>query len=129
MISNIDISVLVIYFILVLGIGFIIGLKTKTGEDLFLGGRSFGWGLVGLSLFASNISSSTIIGLSGAAYSSGVVNSVYEWASAIPLLIAAVIFVPLYLRSKITTIPEFLELRYDARSRNFFSIITRYNSL
>jgi SSS family solute:Na+ symporter len=129
MISNIDIGVLVLYFILVLGIGFIIGLKTKTGEDLFLGGRTFGWGLVGLSLFASNISSSTIIGLSGAAYSTGVVQSVYEWASAIPLLIAAVIFVPLYLRSKITTIPEFLELRYDVRSRNFFSAITIFISV
>lgn len=128
-ISLIDLSVVIGYFILVLAIGLYIGRKTKTGEDLFLGGRSFGWGLVGLSLFASNISSSTIIGLSGAAYSTGVVNSFYEWGSAIPLIAAAVIFVPLYLNARITTIPEFLELRYDVRSRNFFSAVTIFISV
>jgi len=103
--------------------------KTKTGEDLFLGGRTFGWGLIGLSLFASNISSTTLIGLSGAAYSVGIVDSVFEWMSGIPLIIAAVIFIPLYLNAKITTIPEFLELRFDRRSRNFFSIITIFTSI
>jgi len=128
-ISNIDLSIIAIYFIVVLGIGFVIARKTKTGEDLFLGGRTFGWGLISLSLFASNISSTTLIGLSGAAYSTGVVNSVYEWMSGIPLIIAAVIFIPLYLKAQITTIPEFLELRYDRRSRNFFSIITIFTSI
>ncbi len=123
-ISTIDISIIIIYFIVVLGIGFSIARRTKTGDDLFLGGRTFGWGLIGLSLFASNISSSTIIGLSGAAYTTGIVNSVYEWLSGLPLIIAALIFVPLYLRSRITTIPEFLEKRFDRRSQVFFSIIT-----
>ncbi len=128
-INNLDLLIIGLYFLLVAVIGFLIGRKTKTGDDLFLGGRTFTWGFVGLSLFASNISSSTIIGLSGAAYSSGVVNSYYEWGSAIPLMVAAVIFIPLYLRARITTIPEFLELRYDARSRNFFSAITIFTSV
>lgn len=128
-ISNIDILIIVLYFITVLGIGLYIARRTKTGEDLFLGGRTFTWGLIGLSLFASNISSTTLIGLSGAAYSTGVVQSVYEWMSGIPLIIAALIFVPLYLRSRITTIPEFLELRYDRRSRSFFSIVTIFTSI
>lgn len=123
-ISPIDIGIVAGYFVLIIGLGFYFSRKKQSSEELFLGGRSFGWGLVGLSLFASNISSSTIIGLSGKAYSSGVVQSVYEWMSGIPLIIAAVVFVPLYLRSKITTIPEFLELRYDARSRNYFSALT-----
>ncbi|MEM9835725.1 MAG: sodium:solute symporter [Bacteroidota bacterium] len=123
-ISTIDLLIVVGYFALVLGLGFYFARKNKTSEDLFLGGRTFTWGLVGLSLFASNISSSTIIGLSGKAYSTGVVQSVYEWMSGVPLLIAAVVFIPLYLRSRITTIPEFLELRYDARSRNYFSALT-----
>ena len=126
---SIDLIIVALYFILVVVIGLVVAKKTKTGEDLFLGGRSFGWGFVGLSLFASNISTSTIIGLSGAAYSTGIVNSFYEWGSAIPLIVAAAIFVPLYLRAKITTIPEFLELRYDARSRNFFSAVTIFTSV
>ena len=60
-ISTIDIAIIFGYFALVIGIGLWISRSTKTGEDLFLGGRSFGWGLIGLSLFASNISSTTII--------------------------------------------------------------------
>ncbi len=123
-ISSIDLTIIILYFVIVLGIGLFIARKTKTGDDLFLGGRTFGWGLIGLSLFASNISSSTIIGLSGAAYTTGIVNSVYEWLSGLPLIIAALIFVPLYLRSRITTIPEFLEKRFDRRSQVFFSIVT-----
>ena len=128
-ITSLDLSIIGIYFVTVLGIGLYIARSTKTGEDLFLGGRTFGWGLIGLSLFASNISSSTIIGLSGAAYSTGIVQSVYEWMSGIPLIIAALVFVPLYLNSRITTIPEFLERRFDKRSQQFFSLITIFISI
>jgi len=128
-ISNIDIGIVVSYFLIVLFIGLWISRKTKTGEDLFLGGRTFGWGIIGLSLFASNISGSTIVGLAGAAYTTGIVNSVYEWMSGLPLIIAALIFIPLYLRSKITTIPEFLQLRFDRRSQKFFSIITIFSTI
>lgn len=128
-ITNLDLTIIGLYFLSVLGIGLYIARSTKTGEDLFLGGRTFGWGLIGLSLFASNISSSTIIGLSGAAYSTGIVQSVFEWMSGIPLIIAAIVFVPLYLNSKITTIPEFLEKRFDRRSQVFFSLITIFISI
>jgi len=128
-IANLDLIVIAVYFVVVLGIGLWIASKTSTGEDLFLGGRTFGWGIIGLSLFASNISTTTLIGLSGAAYSTGIVDSVYEWLSGIPLIIAAAIFVPLYIKSRITTIPEFLELRFDRRSRLFFSAITIFTSI
>lgn len=123
-IGNLDISIIFIYFIVVMLIGYLVGRKAKTGDDLFLGGRSLTWGFIGLSLFASNISSTTLVGLAGAAYTTGIVQSVYEWGTAIPLAILAFIYVPLYLRSKITTIPEFLELRFDHRSRYFFSALT-----
>ncbi|MEL6916805.1 MAG: sodium:solute symporter [Bacteroidota bacterium] len=129
LISSIDIGIIISYFFIVLFIGLWISRKTKTGEDLFLGGRTFGWGVIGLSLFASNISGSTIVGLAGAAYTTGIVNSVYEWMSGLPLIIAALIFIPLYLRNKITTIPEFLQLRYDRRSQLFFSAITVFSTI
>lgn len=128
-ISTLDLTIIALYFLIVLALGFWVGRKTKTGEDLFLGGRSFTWGVIGLSLFASNISSSTIIGLTGAAYSSGIVTSVYEWISGLPLILAALIFVPLYLNAKITTIPEFLALRFDRRSQVFFSAVTILTSI
>ena len=91
-ISNLDLGVIALYFVMVLLLGFWAARKTNTSDDLFLGGRSLTWGFIGLSLFASNISSTTIIGLTGAAYSSGIVQSVYEWISGIPLIIAAFIF-------------------------------------
>jgi len=128
-ISSLDIGIVISYFFIVLFIGLWISRKTKTGEDLFLGGRTFGWGIIGLSLFASNISGSTIVGLAGAAYTTGIVNSVYEWMSGLPLIVAALIFIPLYLRSKITTIPEFLQLRFDRRSQKFFSFITIFSTI
>jgi len=128
-IGGLDISVIVLYFLVVFAIGLWVGRKAKTGDDLFLGGRSLTWGFIGLSLFASNISSTTLVGLAGSAYTTGIAQSVYEWGSAIPLIILAFIFVPLYLRSKITTIPEFLELRFDKRSRVFFSAVTIVTSI
>ncbi len=123
-ISNIDLAIIAGYFVLVLAIGIWVGTKTKTDEDLFLGGRSLTWGVIGCSLFASNISSTTLIGLSGAAYSSGIAVSNYEWLSGVPLIIMAAIFIPIYLNARITTVPEFLELRYDVRSRKIFSLVT-----
>ena len=123
-IAGLDIAVIAAYFLIVVVIGVIVSRQTDTGEDLFLAGRSLGWGIIGFSLFASNISSTTLIGLSGAAYTSGIAVSSYEWMSGAALLVLAFIFLPLYLKSKITTIPEFLELRYDRRSRRYFSVVT-----
>ena len=80
-IAGLDIAVIVAYFAVVVVIGVIVSRKTETGEDLFLAGRSLGWGIIGFSLFASNISSTTLIGLSGAAYTSGIAVSSYEWMS------------------------------------------------
>ena len=129
LLSYLDLTIIGLYFIVIMALGIWVASRTKSGEDLFLGGRSLTWGVIGFSLFASNISSSTIIGLTGAAYSSGIVQSVYEWISGIPLIISAFIFVPLYLNAKITTIPEFLGQRFDRRSQVFFSIVTIITSI
>ena len=123
-ISGIDIGVIVAYFAAVVVIGYFVSKQTSTGEDLFLAGRSLTWGFVGFSLFASNISSATLIGLMGAAYTSGIAVSSYEWMSGLSMIVLCFVFLPLYLRSRITTIPEFLELRYDRRCRLYFSAIT-----
>ena len=123
-ISSLDLWIICGYFLIVLTIGVWVGLRTKTGEDLFLGGRSLTWGIIGFSLFASNISSTTLIGLTGTAYSTGIAVSNYEWMSGLPLIVMAAIFIPIYLNARITTVPEYLELRFDRRSRSIFSLIT-----
>ena len=123
-ISTIDLIIVAAYFIIIFVIGYVVAKNTKSGDDLFLAGRSLGWGAVGLSLFASNISSSTLVGLMGDAYRTGLAPSAYEWMGGLLLIFGAFTFFPFFLRSRISTVPEFLEKRFDARSRKYFSAIT-----
>jgi SSS family solute:Na+ symporter len=124
-----DFVVIGIYFGLVLYIGLRIARRTRSGEDLFLAGRRLGWIPIGFSLFASNISSTTLVGLSGAAYTWGIAVSNYEWMAAFVLVFFAVFFIPYYLNARITTVPEFLERRFDRRSRLYFSGLTLFSNI
>ena len=92
--SPLDIGIIIGYFFLIIVIGVIVSRKTETGEDLFLAGRSLGWGVIGFSLFASNISSTTLIGLTGQAYQTGISVSNYEWMAAVVLVFMAIFFIP-----------------------------------
>jgi|TARA_B110000037_G_scaffold133982_1_gene151906 SSS family solute:Na+ symporter len=98
--------------------------KQQSSEDYFLAGRNLTWPIVGISLFAANIGSSTLIGLSADAFKTNIAVYNYEWMAAVVLVIFAIFFMPFYLNSKVYTMPEFLERRYDSRARYFFSIIT-----
>jgi SSS family solute:Na+ symporter len=82
------------------------------------------WPIVGISLFAANISSSTLVGLAGDAFKTDAHVYNYEWFAVIVLIFFSIFFLPFYLRSKVYTMPEFLERRYDSRSRYYFSFIT-----
>ncbi len=119
--APLDLVIIGGYFLLVAGIGWWVWRRTKTGEDLFLAGRSLTWGIVGLSLFASNISSTSLIGLAGTAYTTGIVVANYEWMAAFILVFMCFTTIPVFLRSRIRTIPEYLEKRFDHRSRRYFS--------
>ena len=101
--STADLVVIGIYFVLVFHIGLRMARRTHSGEDLFLAGRRLGWIPVGFSLFASNISSTTLAGLSGAAYTWGIAVSNYELMAAFVLVFFAVFFIPYYLNARITT--------------------------
>jgi SSS family solute:Na+ symporter len=107
----------------------VVARRTRSGEDLFLAGRRLTWGAIGLSLFASNISSSTLVGLTGDAYRIGLAPSAYEWMAGLLLVFGAFTFFPFFLRSRISTIPEFLEKRFDGRLRRYFSAITIFLSV
>jgi len=122
--STVDLVIVVLYFLLVFAIGFRVARRTHSAEDLFLAGRRLGWVPIGLSLFASNISSTTMIGLAGAAYTWGIAVANYEWMAAPILVVFALFLVPLYLNARIGTVPEFLEYRYDRHVRRYFSLLT-----
>ncbi len=121
--STIDIVIIIVYIFGIIWYGISKG-KQKSSEDYFLAGRNMTWPIVGISLFAANIGSNTLIGLTSDAFNTnlGVYN--YEWMAAVVLVFFAIFFLPFYLRSKVYTMPEFLERRYDTRSRYYFSFIT-----
>ncbi len=129
-VSLLDLSVIFLYLILVVGFAVFLARRDSkasaagSAEDYFLAGRSLGWVAVGLSLIASNFSSTTLIGLSGAAYYTGLSISAYEWMTTFVLVFFAIFYVPYLLGSRIYTLPEFLEKRFDWRSRRYFSAMT-----
>ncbi len=127
--AGVDLGIIVVYFLAVLAIGFWVARTTESGEDLFLAGRKLRWGPIGLSLFASNISSTTLIGLAGAAYTTGISVANYEWLAAAILAFFAAYFVPFYIGSRISTVPEFLQRRFDRRSRLYFSTMSIFTSV
>jgi len=112
------------YFALLLGIAWWVILKNKdTADDYFLAGRNLSWWIVGASIFASNIGSEHLVGLAGSGCTDGVAMAHYE-LHAWCLLILAWVFVPFYARSKVFTMPEFLERRFSPASRWVLSIIS-----
>jgi SSS family solute:Na+ symporter len=94
-----------------------------TAADYFLAGRNLGWGIIGASIFASNIGSEHVVGLAGSGVVSGVAMAHYE-LHAWCLLVLAWVFVPFYLRSQVFTMPEFLERRFSEGSRYILSIVS-----
>ena len=121
--NYIDIIILLV-FIAGVVIWAIYNSRNKSSSDYFLAGKSMSWPVIGLSLFAASISSSTLIGHSGEAFISGIAIFNYNWISVIVMVIFATFFLPFYIKTGIFTIPEYLGRRFDNRSRTYFSFIT-----
>lgn len=115
--SSIDYIIFVLYFILVASYGYYVYRKRKTAEHdskaFFLAEGSLTWWAIGASLIASNISAEQFIGMSGEGFFVGTAVAAYEWIAAIALIIIAVWFMPVYLKNKIYTMPQFLKTRYN----------------
>jgi len=112
-----DYIVFIFYFLLVTSYGIWIYKKKKKKEtdtkDFFLAEGSLTWWAIGASLIASNISAEQFIGMSGAGFTMGIAIAAYEWVAAIALIIIAIWFMPIYLKNKIFTMPQFLKQRYN----------------
>ena len=119
----IDLIIIFAYFLFIVFLGIRYG-KSKDTDSYFLAGRGMGWGVIGFSLFAASISSSTLIGQAGDAYSTGIAVFNYNLISVIVMVFFAWFLLPFYIKSKIYTIPEFLEKRFSVHSRYYFSAIT-----
>lgn len=115
--ATIDYVIFLIYFIVVSGYGYWIYRRQKSAsessKDYFLAEGSLTWWAIGASLIASNISAEQFIGMSGNGFTVGIAVAAYEWIAAIALIIVAVWFIPVYLKNKIFTMPQFLKQRYN----------------
>ena len=122
--SALDWIVLMIMITGSLSFGLYMAYRKKAGQNssnFFLGGRTIKWPIIGASLFATNIGAEHLVGLSGDSYRYGLSAGSVELTCAITLGFACAILFPAYMKNKIFTIPEFLELRYNRRARTFFS--------
>ena len=113
-----------VYFVLTAGIGLWTARGKTTPLELFLAGRSLGPLAVGFSLFSSNMSSDTLLGLPGEAFRHGISVASYEWMASLTLVVSAYLILPVLVRSRVATIPEFMERRFDSRLRKYLSGMT-----
>jgi SSS family solute:Na+ symporter len=122
--SDIDWLVILLYFMVIGGLAwYVIRQRQDTSTDYFLAGRHLGWFIVGASIFASNIGSEHLVGLAGSGATDGVAMAHYE-LHAWCLLVLGWVMVPFYMRSKVFTMPEFLEKRFSPTARTVLSLIS-----
>jgi solute:Na+ symporter, SSS family len=112
--STLDYGVIASYLLVTLAIGVYLGRKIRSGSEFFLAGRQLPWWAVGMSLVATDIGGTDIIGVGGATYKHGLAVANFEWIGCIPaMILGAFFFVPFLYRTGVYTVPEYLERRYN----------------
>ena len=122
--ATIDWLVIALYAIGLVVLGLTVSRRHARPEDYFLASRASGWVSIGLALLASNISSTALVGLAGAAYAIGVSVYDYEWMACAVLVFFCIFLLPFILSSRVYTMPEYLERRYDRRARLYLALLT-----
>lgn len=120
--SSFDIVVFGGYFVIVAAIAVLVSRREREAADYFLASRDLPWWLIGMSLIASNISTEHFVGMAGSGVDFGLAIASYEWMAAVTLVIVARWFLPKLLELGVTTMPEYLERRFDARARGWLAV-------
>jgi SSS family solute:Na+ symporter len=129
-IPTLDLIIIILFLVGITMIGVLqMRKKRETSDAFFLAGRNLNWVYIGLALFAANISTIHLVGLAASGFNEGMVWGNFEWLAGITLIFLALIFAPFYFKSRIQTLPEFLERRYDSRSRTVFAFIAILGAL
>jgi solute:Na+ symporter, SSS family len=131
--TGIDGSILVVYFAFVLGIGFVLKRYMKTSTDFFLAGRSMPAWVSGLAFISANLGAQEVIGMAASGAKYGIATSHFYWVGAIPAMVFVGVFMmPFYYGSRARSVPEYLRLRYDEKTRAFnaisFAVMTVFSS-
>jgi SSS family solute:Na+ symporter len=129
----VDYVILGIYFVFVLGIGFALKRYTKTSTDFFLSGRAIPAWIAGLAFISANLGAQEVIGMAASGAKYGIMTSHFYWVGAIPAMVFVGIFMmPFYYGSKARSVPEYLKLRFDEKTRAFnavtFAVMTVFSS-
>ena len=124
--ETLDYIVFALYAIVILSVGLWVSRskrgETKSTEDYFLASKSLPWWAIGASLIAANISAEQFIGMSGSGFAGGLAIATYEWMAALTLIVVGKLFLPIFIKKKIYTIPEFVEQRYSSQLKTILAV-------
>lgn len=131
MIQPIDLIICILYVVAIVVTGLWTGIRYRkkhangnSAGEYFLAGKTLKWPMIGLALFATNISCVHLVSLAQSGFDTGLLNGNFEWMAAFTLILLALFFAPFYIRSGVATLPDFLEQRYDRASRDWLAIIS-----
>src|ERR1700684_3516708 len=133
--SSLDWSIVAVYLLAVVGLGITAGFfggqkkRGGGGGHYFLAGNTLTWPVIGLAMFAANISTVHLVSLAEAAYKYGLVFGNFEWMAGFTLILLSLFFAPLYLRSRVSTLPDFLERRFNRGCRNVLSVVSLFSAI
>ncbi len=126
-IGILDGLVIVVYLVGIVALGCWAGIRTRKGAEgagYFLASRTLTWPVIGLALFSTNISTIHLVSLAQEGYDNGLAYGNFEWMAPFLLIVLALFFAPLYIRSNVTTLPDFLEKRYSQACRDFLAFVS-----
>jgi len=134
-IGGLDWTIIALYMLAVVGLGVAAGFLRRKGErggeggHYFLAGNTLTWPVIGLAMFAANISTVHLVSLAETAYKFGLVFGNFEWMAGFTLILLSLFFAPLYLRSRVATLPDFLERRFNRSCRDVLSVVSLFSAI
>lgn len=134
-VSSLDWTIIALYLLAVVGLGVAAGFLRRQGErggeggHYFLAGNTLAWPVIGLAMFAANISTVHLVSLAETAYKFGLVFGNFEWMAGFTLVLLSLFFAPLYLRSRVATLPDFLERRFNRSCRDVLSVVSVFSAI
>ena len=127
LISTIDLVVILAYLVGIVGLGLWVGFQRQRGGEgshYFLAGNTLTWPIIGLAMFAANISTVHLVSLAESAYKYGLIYGNFEWMAGFTLILLSLFFAPLYLRSRVPTLPDYLERRFNRNCRDWLAYVS-----
>ena len=131
-IHPIDLTIIIVYLVGIVALGCWAGMRKRAnakGSDYFLAGKSLRWPMIGLALFATNISTIHLVSLAESGYTSGLLYGNFEWMAGFTLVVLALFFAPFYIRAGVATLPDFVEKRYSRGSRDILAVLSIFSAI